>query len=83
MAPAMAAREDWEVLVLDVQTAFHRGTGGICEDFSRLRITRRYNWTSQRDGTHEELARTSSKISQLVQRHRRFTEEHEIHSYYV
>ena len=34
MALAMAASEDWEVLVLDVQTAFHRGTGGICEDFS-------------------------------------------------
>ena len=36
MALAMAASENWEVLELDVQTAFHRGTGGICEDFFRL-----------------------------------------------
>ena len=45
MAPTIAASEDWEVLQLDVQTAFlNAGTGeGVREDSSRLRITRRYN----------------------------------------
>ena len=89
MPLAVAVSEDWEVLQHGVQPpawctagfSKRRGTGeDVCEDSSRLRITRCYKWTSQGDETREEPVRTSPKPSQLVQNHPRFTEGNGVHS---